>query len=469
MKKHLYAIIIVAFFLRVIALNQHDFWFDEAFTYHSSKISIPDIFKIVLTDNNPPLYYLLMHFVINVSTNEIFLRIPSLISSILTIFVIYLFLKKHLNQKVALLASMLIACSPLAIYLATEARPHSLAVFLLVLMILSFFELIKKPDFKRKLLFVAATTIGLYTQYYLALLLLPFTIIIIFQKSPLNIKAWIPIVSSSLILFSPWLILWTRINHNACWCPSSFISLPATIVSPVTSGIGIVTLRYFPQLPAAMLIFSTAAVALTLFIFLRGLKISPALSLLYMAPLAILTAVGAFIPIFSPKAFSVFYPVFFALVAIGINSLKKSQVITLVLLLALSTISVFQSQLPFFKGERLKEVYSSVQTGSYPVVHTSSITYYPLKYYARESIQPNILLVKSPLNSQTVKLLGEGEQSVVPQTENLWLVDTTKLTDKKDRQEAITQLLTNYYQVKTSQFDNISVSLLARRPVTNIQ
>lgn len=457
--------VFVALILRIIAISQHDFWFDEALTYHFSRLSIPDVIKIVLTDNNPPLYYLLMHFLIKVETNEVFLRLPSLISSILTIVALALILKKHHGPKVALRASLLVACSPLAVYLATEARLHSLAVFLLTLVILSFFELLKKPDLARKLFFVATMTIGLYTQYYLALLAIPFTAIAFIQKSA---KIWAKVLPYPLILFLPWLILSTRIDHNTCWCPSSTISLPATIVSPVTSGVGIVTLRYFSQLPAAILIFLTATFVLTLYFFAKGLKTNPSLSLLYLAPLTLLTVAGLAIPIFSPKAAAIFYPVFFALVAQGLNSLKSSQSITLVFLLALSTISVLQSQLPFFKGERLKEIYNQVQTGPFPVVHTSSITYYPLKYYARESYQQNILLVKSPLNPQTVKLLGEPEP-VPPQSENLWLVDTTKLTDKTDRQKALSQLLTNYYPVTTSQFDNISVSLLIKRPVTNIQ
>lgn len=453
------AIFFLGLILRVAALNQHDFWFDEAYTYFSSREPLADLIQVALADNNPPIYYLLIHFILKLTSNEAVLRAPSVIAGLATIFMTYLIAIAFLKKRwLAQASAALVAASPLAIYLSTEARPHSLAILLVTCALYSFYHLAQKPQLLNIIIFILIMTLGFYTHYYLTLLLIPFTYFVFVAKKStrLSLKGWLLVISVIFLIIAPWIILSVKTPHNTCWCPATFVSLPASLVSPALSGVGIVTLRYFPQLPPLVLAFFTISAILTLILFMRGIIKNLTFAAFYVLPLLITSVLGLFFPVFSPKAFAVFTPIFATLVALGGDS-KKWLVTALILMFAAT--SIMQIRQPFFKGERLKDVYNLVQAESYPIVHTSSITFYPLKYYSRDK-QQNILLVKNPLKAQTVKLIDRQPQSITPDSDRLWLVDTTKLTDKKDRQEAIAQLLTDYAPSKTFQFANISVSLL---------
>ena len=501
-------VFLVIFFLglilRVLAANQHDFWFDEAYTYFSSSPPLPDLIQIALADNNPPIYYLLIHFILKLGSSELVLRAPSVIAGLATIFMTYVLAKAFLKKRgLALVSAALVASSPLAIYLSTEARPHSLAILLVTVALYSFYRLAQKPQIPNITLFILIMAIGFYTHYYLTLLLIPFTYLVAKKPTRLSPKGWLAIISAIFLIIAPWIILSAKTPHNNCWCPHTFVSLPASLVSPALSGVGIVTLRYFPQLPPLVLAFFSISAILTLVLFFRGIIKNFTFAAFYVLPLLTLSVLGLLFQVFSPKAFAVFTPIFAVLVALGTDS--KKWLVSALFFLFTAT-SIIQIVHPFCGGERLKDVYNQVSTASYPIVHTSSITFYPLKYYARDK-QQNILLVKNPLKAQTVKLIDKlprperpryyskslheraeysqssevcirfrihpssqtrrcsaseykEQQDIDPKSDRLWLVDTTKLTDIKDRQEAISQLLAEYAPVKTFQFDNISVSLL---------
>lgn len=460
--KILVAVTTIGVILRIIALNQHDFWFDEAFTYHIARLPLSELLQAALSDNNPPLYYLLVHFVLKLSSNEIILRLPSFIASIASIILIYALLKKLINRQAGLIASALFSVSPLVIYIGTEARLHSLATLLSIGLVFSFYLLLKKPDFKAILTFFMVSTLALYTQYYILLLFIPFTIYVLTQKHALKIKKWIIIASVSLATLIPWLVLSLGI-HNNCSCPNTLLSLPAALVTPLIGGVGEVTLRAFPSLPFPILTLFVITAVFILFFFIRGLVYNPFLTFAYLIPLAVLSFFGLFMPVFSPKAFAIFSPIYFAIVALGIISFRKSRLITIILTVLLGTISIIQTTNPFFAGTRLKPIDSIVKNNrSIPVAHTSLLTYYSLDYYSQGN-QKHILITPNPLSLETLKFIGGQKQEVNKNMSQLWLVDSEKWAGKKDRENALKIIFDTYSVEKMYKVDKISVSLLKRK------
>lgn len=447
-------IFLIGIFLRIIALNSHDFWLDEALTYHFAKLPLKDLLAAVLSDNNPPLYYLLMHFILKINSNELVLRLPSFLANILAIPLLFILLKQHANQKVALIATSLFAVSPLSIYLATEARLHALAQLLLLLIIYSFLNFSKKINIKTILPFIIFSTLGLYTQYYIALVFIPFALFI-------SLKKWLLILMTLLFILSPWLILSAQSAHNGCWCPNTVLSLPSSLVSPILAGVGIVTLRSYPDLPIEILVLFSFTALVTLIFFLKGLSKNYRISAIYLIPLITLSTLGFFWPVFSPKAFAIYSPLFFAIVAYGIYFHKKSSFIMPILLLVFGFISLIQIIHPFFKGERLENIYSLIKYDNYPIAHTSLITYYPLRYYSSENNGPNILLTTNPLQATTLNFLDDKRQ-INNQIDKLWLVDTPKLVNSKEREQVLANLMLNYRVINTFTIDNISVSFLTK-------
>jgi len=123
----------LGFLIRLIALNQ-SLWLDEATTakvmQNYSLISI--ITKFSPTDFHPPFYYLFMKLWASVlGVSEIALRMPSVIFSIITGYIIYLIGKKIKDEKTGLFAAAFFLFNPLIIYYSQEARMYSLVTLTL--------------------------------------------------------------------------------------------------------------------------------------------------------------------------------------------------------------------------------------------------------------------------------------------------------------------------------------------------
>lgn len=459
-------IIFLGFGLRFLTLNQHDFWFDEAFTYYIAKLPIQKILAVVSSDDNPPLYYLLIHLLVGFNKSEIVLRLPSFVAGIATIFATYAMTKDFINKKVALLSATLVSLSPLTIYLSTEARPHSLAVLITILEVYVFLTLLKKPTFNNRLLFVGLTTIGFYTHYYIFLLLIPFTILVI-STNRLFLKKWLLILAICLITVIPWLFITISAKQNECWCPNTILSLPSTLISPVTSGVGIVTLRSYPKLPAIELLALVFLSLISVLFFLKGLFENRVFTFLFLLPLLLLSVAGFFFNIFSPKAFSIFSPLYFCILAIGLlsSAKKKYTIPTIILLLGIS--SIIQSNQDFFKGDRSKSVFEIVKTENAPIAHTSVTTYYSVRYYMEEDNldeSQNFLITKNPLSQLTQTYVGGNKNDAIPNTTSLWIVNNDRWEgQKEEHREAIGKLLSKYFIDRTYKLDNIFVIHLKRK------
>ncbi|MBI2327838.1 glycosyltransferase family 39 protein [Candidatus Curtissbacteria bacterium] len=414
-------VFLIGILFRLLALNFHDFWFDEAITYHFARLPVKNLLEVVLADNNPPLYYLLIHYLVKISPDELILRLPSLLANLLSILALYHFVKTKIDKRVATVSASLFAVSPLSIYLATEARLHSLALLFVTLIINSFFKLLTKPSPVNIAIFIFFTTLGLYTQYYIILLLLPLTYIIYSTKNHLTFGKWLTIASIPLLTLVPWLILSTQTPHSGCWCPNTLLSLPASLVAPTIAGVGNVTMRTFPNLPPAIFALFLTTSLLTFVMFVKGIPKSKVLPAIYLIPLAALSTAGLFFPVFSPKAFSITSPIYFIIVSLGITSFSKKYLGPLIFLL-LTLISAILITNPFFRGEKLKEASEITSQRSAKIIaHTSILTYYPFRYYLPEH-RKNIMLTANPLTEKTVNLIG-GQKESAGNLNDFWLVE----------------------------------------------
>jgi hypothetical protein len=122
-------ILFLSLFLRLIGLNQ-SLWLDEAISANVAKdyslMEIPSQFS--KSDFHPPLYYMMLDAWTNVAGySEISLRLPSVIFSMVTIYVVYLM--------GGVGAAALVGFNPLLVYYSQEARMYSMVTMLLILAI----------------------------------------------------------------------------------------------------------------------------------------------------------------------------------------------------------------------------------------------------------------------------------------------------------------------------------------------
>jgi len=120
-------ILFLSLIIRLIGLNQ-SLWLDEAISANVTKnYSIWEIQRdFSKSDFHPPLYYMTLDAWTNIAGNsEISLRMPSVIFSMVTIYMVYLMGGAG--------AAALVGFNPLLVYYSQEARMYSMVTMLLIL------------------------------------------------------------------------------------------------------------------------------------------------------------------------------------------------------------------------------------------------------------------------------------------------------------------------------------------------
>lgn len=118
-----------AFILRLISLNQ-SLWLDETTTANVVRnLSYIEILsKFSPHDFHPPFFYLFMKFWTNIfGYTEVSLRMPSVLASLVTGYIVYKLAKNlKLDKSLGLWASAFFLFNPLIVYYSQEARMYSM-------------------------------------------------------------------------------------------------------------------------------------------------------------------------------------------------------------------------------------------------------------------------------------------------------------------------------------------------------
>lgn len=136
----LFLILFFALFLRLNQIERMDgLWLDEAYSYYVASQSFPFgiISKLYHEDFHAPLYFFILHFWMKIfGTNDIVLRILSVIISLLSVIAVY-FLGKETGatktgvitcgRKTGVVAAVLLAVSAFSVFYSQEVRFYILA------------------------------------------------------------------------------------------------------------------------------------------------------------------------------------------------------------------------------------------------------------------------------------------------------------------------------------------------------
>ena len=161
------AIIIIAISLRLINLGNESLWYDEAFSLGISKFPVEKIISSTSQDVHPPFYYILLHYWINVfGDNDFALKLMSIFFSIISIIVVYIFVQRIYNFRVAVIASLLLSFSRLDIYYSREVRMYTLIALLTLISMICLYFYFEKKKKSYLLIFAISTTLNLYTHNF---------------------------------------------------------------------------------------------------------------------------------------------------------------------------------------------------------------------------------------------------------------------------------------------------------------
>lgn len=194
--------LIISFFvliLRLLSLNQ-SLWLDEAISANVVKnYSYSDIItKFSPSDFHPPFFYLTLKVWTSVfGESEIALRLPSVIFSLITIYLVFRFFGFG--------PSLLLALNPLYLYYSQEARMYSLVTLLVFCAFLAFKS-------KKLLLYYLFTFLSLSTFYGSIFFFVAISLYWLSKKKYKNFFLYSLAPFISLLILSP--LLWSQYQNS---------------------------------------------------------------------------------------------------------------------------------------------------------------------------------------------------------------------------------------------------------------
>lgn len=209
---YLFAILLLAIFLRLYKLDFQSLWVDELYSIVPVyPLNTVEFIINYCKSDQPPLFFLILHFWMKLfSYTPLSGRMLVAVFGILGVIAMYFLGKEVSNRKIGLLASFLTSINYFHIYYSQELRFYSLLFLLTVLSFLFFVRSYKKRTFTYYVLYVISTIALLYTQYYGLIIFVTQGIIFIFYVI-LN-KEKISFIITGIVLaiiifgsFIPWL------------------------------------------------------------------------------------------------------------------------------------------------------------------------------------------------------------------------------------------------------------------------
>lgn len=172
--------------LRFDRLGAQSFWFDEIATWNLVHRSLGSMLLhgIPRRESTPPLYYLAAWGWVRVAgSSEAGLRSLSALLGTATIPVVHLVARRLAGSRAAVLASLLVAVSPILVWYSQEARSYALFAFLSALSLLFFVRLLDRYSGRDLTAWAAVAVLALGTHYF-ALFLLAVEAALLWRRLP---------------------------------------------------------------------------------------------------------------------------------------------------------------------------------------------------------------------------------------------------------------------------------------------
>lgn len=163
------AILLLAFGLRLYGLGHKGLWGDEIFQVRQA---LRPLAAILTRSETPELYddfflqFVLLHFVGLVGTNEFWMRLPSVLFSVLALPVTFLLGRAWFGRTAGMVAMLLMAVAPFQIWYAQETRMYAAETFYTALSFYCFSSFRKRPGVWLWAGLTLANTLGLYNHLF---------------------------------------------------------------------------------------------------------------------------------------------------------------------------------------------------------------------------------------------------------------------------------------------------------------
>jgi mannosyltransferase len=215
---------------------------DEAVTLSAAQHS-PGRLSALLAHTDAPLglYYLAMHGwirlagVIGIIPSEGWLRLPSAVAGVGAVVLVVLFAADWYGPRTGLLAGVLLAVHPLFVFYAHDARPYTLATFLVIAASILFVRARRNPAPGRLVAYAAVATLTVYAHLFAVLALLVHALVIL-VRGPRRI-AWAVVAVAVAAATAPVVLLGARQTGEIGWIPAPSAAAVASVLLKLVGGI----------------------------------------------------------------------------------------------------------------------------------------------------------------------------------------------------------------------------------------
>lgn len=223
--------------LKSVCLTQYNIDLDEPYTLFYAQQTLPELFSIFKTENNPPLYFAILHFWVKIfGVGVLSARfLPMLFSSLAVGFVYKLGVRFH-DSKTAIGASLLYTFSNLIIMESHEGRVYSLVVLLAVASMYYFYSSIESGAKRRDFILLTLANILMVYAHFLASLIVVLQVVCVLGIPEIRKTFFKHYLRSLLILgiaYLPYLFIFfqrfTSTLHNGIHQPD--LSFSGVLVS----------------------------------------------------------------------------------------------------------------------------------------------------------------------------------------------------------------------------------------------
>ena len=164
-------ILIVAVFiaLRLWRLTTYGLWFDETFSLHAARLSLPGLLNFTATDIvHPPLFYLLLKGWIQIGGDSVlWLKLFPLLTAVASIIPFVLLCRElRLKSSELNLSLFLFAVNAYLIYYAQELRMYSLLLCLTLFSLALFLRFISRGPLRFSYWLLVVNVLLVYTHYF---------------------------------------------------------------------------------------------------------------------------------------------------------------------------------------------------------------------------------------------------------------------------------------------------------------
>ena len=160
------AVLLFAAALRILGAGSYPVWTDEGWSIWASS-DPTEVIGIVAADRHPPLYFAALSVWRTAAGNSrIALRWLSIAAGLLTVAVVYRIGADIFGRRAGLLAALLIAALPTAVYYAQEVRHYGWLALFSALSWLILLRYLRRPSRGLWVAYVISITAMLYTLYF---------------------------------------------------------------------------------------------------------------------------------------------------------------------------------------------------------------------------------------------------------------------------------------------------------------